>query len=104
MSVKFLSYLDLSPEQRAKGAAEVRQRLVAAMSSPFLPPDQQAHYQQEMERINLWEAGRLPVPVPPPAPKPASVPRVLPAVASAPVASVAHAVDIQEKLSVIEEK
>ena len=98
MSVKFLSYLDLSPEQRAKGAAEVRQRLVAAMSSPFLPPDQQAHYQQEMERINLWEAGRLPVQVPKAAPKAAPAAPALPA----PATPVAHEVSLDEKLSVAE--
>jgi hypothetical protein len=99
MTVRHLSYLDLTPAQRAKGAAEARQRLVSALSAPFLPADQQAHLRQELAKINQWETGTLPVQAAPKAPAaPVEVP---PAPTPAPVV---HAVDIQEKLSVVEEK
>jgi len=96
MTVRHLSYLDLTPAQRAKGAAEARQRIMSALSAPFLPADQRDHFQRELAKLNHWEMGSLPF---------HASPKALPAapveVALAPV-PVVHAVDIQEKLSVIE--
>jgi len=102
MTVRHLSYLDLTPAQRAKGAAEARQRLVSALSAPFLPADQQAHLRKELTKLNQWETGTLPVHASPKA-LPAAPVGMPPTPTPAP-APVVHAVDIQEKLSVIEEK
>lgn len=59
MAVKHLSYRDLSPEQRKKGAADARQRVVAMMSTPFLPAEQRAYFEKNLEQINQWERGAL---------------------------------------------
>ena len=54
-------YLNLSPQQRKKGAALIRSRLMAALSSPGLGPQQIKHLHAELKKINAWEAGLLPV-------------------------------------------
>lgn len=60
MAVKHLSYKDIPPDQRQKGAAEARARIMAALSNPFLPADQRAYFEDQRRRIDLWEKGQLP--------------------------------------------
>lgn len=59
MSVKHISYLDLSVAQRRAGAAKARERLSGLLANPFLTPEQKAQVQGDLLRIDLWEAGRL---------------------------------------------
>ena len=59
MAVRTLSYLDLTPAQRRKGAGVARDRLRSLMGNPFLTADQKAHLQNEMHRLDLWEKGTL---------------------------------------------
>jgi len=81
MGTRHLSYKDLTPAQRQKGAAEARQRVTAILSSnPFMPPEQRAHFMANLNQIDLWEQGRMPEPTP------ASPPRL----------PVAHTVGVQE--------
>jgi hypothetical protein len=64
------SYLDLSIEQRKAGAKVVRARLRAALGNPSLTPAQIKQLQDQVLKINMWEAGTLaqmPEPVPEPA-------------------------------------
>lgn len=61
MGVKHLSYTDIPKDQRQKGAAEARARIVAMMANPFLTPEQRAHFEAERRKIDQWEAGTLPV-------------------------------------------
>lgn len=92
MSAKHISYKDLTPAQRQKGAAEARQRLQGMLANPFIPPDQKALLDAHMEKIHLWEQGKLPEePV-------RSAPKALPP-EPAPE-PVKHSVEITEKLSV----
>ena len=62
MAVKHLTYLDLTPEHRARSASEARVRLRALMANPFRTPEQTAHLQNEMAKLSAWERGELLVP------------------------------------------
>lgn len=95
MSAKHLSYKDLTPAQRQKGAAEARQRLQGMLTNPFMPPDQKALLDAQMAKIDLWEQGRLPEQ---PVVKPGT-PKTLPSPSAQPVN---HEVVLQEKLSLVE--
>ena len=55
MTIKHLSYLDLTQQQRTAAANEARQRLKQLAANPFLTPDQQQHLQQERSNITHWE-------------------------------------------------
>lgn len=61
MSVRHLTYLDMTPEQRTRAANEARGRLRSMFGSPFLTPEQVAHLRAEQEKIGKWERGELPV-------------------------------------------
>ena len=109
MAVKHLSYKDLPPDLRRKGAAEQRTRLAALLAHPFATPEQRADVLRSMEKLDLWERGLLPEPPSPTFPKaaaPAALPEALalpeeaPAPEAAPKDPVAHEVTITEKLSV----
>ena len=60
MSAKTISYKDLTPAQRRKGASEARQRVMAMLSNPFLPAEQRASFDSHLVKLDLWERGRLP--------------------------------------------
>ncbi len=60
MSVKRLSYRDLPPALRKKGAGDARQRILMMMASPMLSLEQRAHLQGSLETLALWEKGQLP--------------------------------------------
>lgn len=68
MAIKHFSYLDLTPEQRRKGAADARKRLSAMLAVPFLTPDQQSSIQAQLLNIDKWERGDLAI-----APRPTEV-------------------------------
>ena len=57
MAVKHLSYLDIAPAQRAKGAERARQQLRAQLGNPFLTPDQVLHLHEQMRHLAAWEKG-----------------------------------------------
>ena len=59
MAVKHLSYLDLTPEHRARAASEARGRIKAMLGNPFLTPDQAEHLRKEQMRLAQWERGEL---------------------------------------------
>ncbi len=61
MAIKHISYADLTPEQRRKGAEEARKRLSGMLMAPFLTPEQQLAIQAQLKNIDDWEQGRLPV-------------------------------------------
>lgn len=60
MAVKHLTYRDIPADQRQKGAAEARTRIVTLLSNPFLTPEQRAALDEQRTRIDLWEKGALP--------------------------------------------
>jgi hypothetical protein len=55
MAVQTLSYLDLTPEQRRRGANAARERIRGLLVNPFLTSDQKTHLQGELHRLDLWE-------------------------------------------------
>ena len=55
MTIKHLSYLDLTQQQRTAAANEARQRVKLLAANPFLTTDQQQHLQQERSNITRWE-------------------------------------------------
>jgi len=57
MSVIRMSYLDLSPEQRKKGAKAVKDRIQASLSNPDLAPEQIQQLHNQLKKIDLWERG-----------------------------------------------
>ena len=57
MAVKHLSYLDLTVEERAKGAEGARRLLRAQLSNPFLTPEHVAHLNDQMMHLSRWEKG-----------------------------------------------
>jgi hypothetical protein len=61
MTIKHISYLELTPEQRRKGAADARKRITGMMSTPFLTGDQHLALQAQLKSIDQWEKGELPV-------------------------------------------
>jgi len=61
MAIKHFSYMDLTPEQRRKGAADARKRLSAMLAVPFLTPDQRDSIQGQLQNLDKWERGDLPV-------------------------------------------
>jgi hypothetical protein len=61
MAVQHLTYLDLSPEQRARAASEARGRIKTLLANPFLTPDQAEHLRKEQLRLGQWERGELPL-------------------------------------------
>ena len=63
--IKHLSYLDLTPEQRRKGADSARKRVMGMMSTPFLTGDQKMALQEQMNQIDRWERGELHTLTPP---------------------------------------
>lgn len=59
MAIRALSYLDLTPAQRKVAADRVRGRLQALLADPLLAPEQKYVIQQQVERVDAWEAGTL---------------------------------------------
>ncbi len=59
MGVIHLSYLDLTPEQRQKAAAQARSRIQTYLTHPFLSAEQRKQLQDQLARINQWERGTL---------------------------------------------
>lgn len=57
MTVRSVSYLDLSPAQRQRGAAVARERLRANLTNPLLTDDQKKQIHTEMLRLDYWEKG-----------------------------------------------
>ena len=98
MAVRSLSYKDLTPAQRQKGAAEARQRIMSMMANPFLPPDQRAHFEKALEHLSQWEQGTLPAGAK--APVPPSPPEALEATSK----PTRHDVQVVETLSVADAK
>ncbi len=62
MAVKRITYLDLSPEQRRKGAEQARLRLRGVLANPFLPAEQVRQVHQQLEHLDQWEKGQLQLP------------------------------------------
>jgi hypothetical protein len=69
--IRTLSYRDLTPEQRAKGAKKARERLLALLNNPFLTVDQKKSIYDKITHIGHWE--KLQIALPGPAPKNHSV-------------------------------
>jgi hypothetical protein len=99
MAVKHISYKDLPPDMRKKGAAEARHRLSALLSHPFATAEQKNDTLKAMLNLDLWEKGALPETQAKPV-----VVKALPAPPSAAPAQapVAHQVTIVESLTVAE--
>jgi hypothetical protein len=60
--IRSMTYLDLTPEQRKKGASVARERLRGVLANPFLTEEQRLHVHDEMHRLDKWEKGQ---PLPP---------------------------------------
>lgn len=99
MAVKHISYKDLPPDMRKKGAAEARHRLSALLSHPFATPEQKNDTLKAMLNLDLWEKGALPETPPKPQAPPAVLLSPAPPVVSV-QAPVAHQVSIVETLTV----
>jgi len=88
MAVRTLTYRDLTAEQRHRGAAKARERLLGFLNHPFLTPEQRASVYAKINMLSRWEslamevqpvvaalpAPRLPVAAPPAPALPAVVP------------------------------
>ena len=61
MTVKHLTYLDLTPEQRVKAANESRMKIRNLLSNPFITPQQAEYLSNELTRLGHWERVVLPV-------------------------------------------
>lgn len=59
MAIRHLTYLDLTPEQRALGAAAARGRIRALLANPHLTSEQVRQLRQEQIRLAKWERGTL---------------------------------------------
>lgn len=57
--VRTITYLDLTPAQRARGARKARENLIGILSNPLLNEDQRNQIHAHVERISLWESGHL---------------------------------------------
>lgn len=55
MAVRTLTYRDLTPEQRAKGARRTRERLMGLLNNPFLSVEQRQAVHAKIGTLNLWE-------------------------------------------------
>jgi uncharacterized protein (DUF3084 family) len=64
MAVRFLSYRDLSPEQRKKAAVTLRGQYQAAAANPFLSTEQRTGLVAQLNRLTQWERGTLPLGAP----------------------------------------
>ncbi len=53
------TYLDLTPDQRQKGAKAARDRLRSLLTNPLTSPAQMAAVQAQLDRIAQWEKGTL---------------------------------------------
>lgn len=60
------NYLDLTEEQRREGARVARNRIRSALANPLLTPEQSLMLQEQLTKIDQWEAGTLPSSTPPP--------------------------------------
>lgn len=74
VTVKHLTYLDLTPEQRMQAANEARAKIRVLLANPFITEDQAFHLSQQLARLNHWERGTLPVQNPPEIPENPSEP------------------------------
>jgi len=59
MSIRTLSYRDLTQEQRRRGAQNMRTRLLGAISFPFITPAQKAEIYKKIDHIDKWEKLQL---------------------------------------------
>jgi hypothetical protein len=55
-----MNYLQLTDEQRRDGASKARSRLQVHLSNPTLSPEQTQALQGQINKIDQWEACRLP--------------------------------------------
>ena len=69
--IRTLSYRDLTPQQRSKGAQKARERLLMLLNNPFLTIDQKTAVYDKIAHIGRWE--KLQIALPGPAPKHHSV-------------------------------
>jgi hypothetical protein len=53
------NYLDLSEELRREGAKNARARLKSALANPLLTPLQLRQLQDQVVKLDRWEAGTL---------------------------------------------
>ena len=61
MAVQRLTYLDLTPEQRALAAQKVRAQIKATSTHSLLTPEQSAHLSKKLAQLDKWEKGTLPI-------------------------------------------
>lgn len=61
MSVKHMSYLDLSPQQRREAAATRRTHLKAMLANPIMDQLQAKVIMRQLQVLAAWEAGTIPV-------------------------------------------
>lgn len=59
MSVKHLTYLNLSPEQRREAAAKRRAQLKAMLANPLMEARQVAVVHEQLRMLAAWEAGTV---------------------------------------------
>jgi hypothetical protein len=60
--VRTLTYRDLTPAQRARGARKARESLTGLLSNPLLDEGSRTQLLAHMDRISQWEVGHLPEP------------------------------------------
>ena len=53
--VRTINYRDLTVEQRRRGAAKTRERLMGVLNQPFLSNEQRAAIWEKIELVGRWE-------------------------------------------------
>jgi hypothetical protein len=59
MAVRTLTYRDLTPEQRTKGARKTRERLLGLLNNPFLSVEQRQAVFDKIGNLMRWEKLQL---------------------------------------------
>lgn len=55
MAVRTLTYMDLTPAQRQKGASRMREKLRSVLNHPFITPDQNMAIFDKIAMVDRWE-------------------------------------------------
>lgn len=87
MGIKYMSYKDLSQDQRTRGATKIREQLRAMLMTPLLTDEQRAAIFTKLSDVSKWERGEIEV-----QPPPAFVPK-----------GVDHSVEVSEDVPVAED-
>lgn len=61
MAIRHMTYRDIPEDKRREAAGLARNRLRSALGNSFLAPEQAAAIHAQIEQLDLWERGEMPV-------------------------------------------